>query len=132
MLHECHVTHVLWVIWDTEFDDNIHSKFDPRKGQYQVKLGQIRWNIQIQNFLTETSLSCPVLAQDSRNVIYCYVRQLEMPKMRLKMASPPLPVFGNCTAKNKAIAMKFCMHVRCMYLYNIYCSFWITWKFCIL
>ena len=24
MLHECRVTHVVWVIWDVEFDSGIH------------------------------------------------------------------------------------------------------------
>ena len=55
-------------------------KFDPRKGQLQVKLGQIRSNFKIQNFLTKICLSCADLSQDSKNVIYFYVRQLEMPK----------------------------------------------------
>ena len=55
-------------------------KFDPRKGQLQVKLGQIRSNFKIRNFLTKIYLSCADLSQDSKNVIYFYVRQLEMPK----------------------------------------------------
>ena len=41
-----------------------------RKGQYQVKSGQIRSNFQIQNFLTEACLFFPVLSQDFKNVIY--------------------------------------------------------------
>ena len=55
-------------------------KFDPRKGQLQVKLGQIKSNFKIQNFLTKTCLSCAVLSQDSNNVICFHIRQLEMPK----------------------------------------------------
>ena len=71
MLHEYHATHVLWVFWDAEFDGHL------RKGQSQVKLGQNVWNFRFQNFLTETCLSCPGLSQDSKNVIYFDVRQLE-------------------------------------------------------
>ena len=56
-------------------------KFDPRKGQLQVKLGQIRSNFKIQSFLTKTWLICADLSQDSKNVIYFFVRQLEMPKI---------------------------------------------------
>ena len=26
MLQECHATHVLWVIWEVEFDDGVHFK----------------------------------------------------------------------------------------------------------
>ena len=44
-------TFVLWAIWDAENNGNIHSKFDPREGQFQVKLGQNRLNFKIQNFL---------------------------------------------------------------------------------
>ena len=55
--------------------------FDPRKGQVQVKLGEIRSNIKIQKFLTKIFLSCAELSQDAENVIYFYVRQLEMPKI---------------------------------------------------
>ena len=42
ILHECHVTHVLWVIWDAEFDSGFIFKCELRKGQCQIKLGQIR------------------------------------------------------------------------------------------
>ena len=59
-------------------------KFDPRKGQLHVKLGQIRSNFKIQDFLIEICLSCAHLSQDSKNVIYFYLRQLEMPKVALK------------------------------------------------
>ena len=55
--------------------------FDPRKGQVQVKLGEIRSNFKIQKFLTKIFLSCAELSQDAENVIYFYVRQLEMPKI---------------------------------------------------
>ena len=74
MLHDCHATHVLWVIWDAEYDGGIHFRFDARKDQYKVKLGPIRSNFQNQNLLSETCLSCPVSFQDSKNVIYFYVR----------------------------------------------------------
>ena len=53
---------------------------DPRLGQVQVK----KSNFEIQNFLLETYLSCPVLSQDSKSAICFEVRELEMPKMRFK------------------------------------------------
>ena len=58
MLHECRVTHVLWVIRDVEFDGGIHFfKFGLRKCQCQVTLGQIRSDFKIQNFLTKSCLA---------------------------------------------------------------------------
>ena len=45
------------------------SKFDPSKGQYQVKLGSIRPNFKIQNFPTHTCLSYSVLSQHPKK---CY------------------------------------------------------------
>ena len=53
-------------------------KFDPRKGQCQVRLGQIKSNFQVLNFTKKTCLSCPVLPQKYTDVINFYVRQLEM------------------------------------------------------
>ena len=69
-------------------------KFDPRKGHIQVKLGQIRSYFKIQNILTKMCLSCVDLSQDSKSVIYFYVRQSEMPKMHFKnVTSSHLPGF---------------------------------------
>ena len=105
-------------------------KFDPRKGQLQVKLGQIRSNFKIQNFLTKICLSCADLSQDSKNVIYFYVRQLEMPQNAFQKCDVITFTWflGHCTAKNKDIALKFCLHVVCMYLDNIYSGFLNTLK----
>ena len=82
MLSKCRVTHVLWVIWDAEFDGDIHFlKFGPRKGQLKVKLGQNRANFKIQIFLTKINLSCAVVSQDSKNVTCFYVGQLKIPEI---------------------------------------------------
>ena len=79
------------------------------KGQFKVKLGQIRSNFQIKKY--KTCISYPVLSQDSKDVIYFYVRQLECQKVM----SSHLPVFFfyQCTAKNEDIALKFGMCVVC-------------------
>ena len=53
MLLTCRTTHVLWVILDAEFNVTFICKFDPRKGQLWVKLGQIRSNFEIKIFLTK-------------------------------------------------------------------------------
>ena len=60
-------------------------KFGPRKGQLQVKLRKIRSNFKIQNFLRKVCLSCAVLSHNSKNVIYFYVRQLEIPKIAFQI-----------------------------------------------
>ena len=44
-------------------------KYGPRKGQFQVKLGEIsKFKIFLQEYASR-----PVLSQDSRNAIYFYV-----------------------------------------------------------
>ena len=86
--------------------------FDPRKGQRKVKISQKRSTDQ--TFLLKTCLYCPVLSQNSKNVIF-YVRQFKMPKIALKkVTSSTLPVFYHCTAKNKDVDLKFGMYVFCM------------------
>ena len=54
MLHDCRATHVLWIIGDAEHDVAFIFRFDPRKGQCKVKLGQIRSNFPNQDFLPNT------------------------------------------------------------------------------
>ena len=63
-----------------------------------------------QNLPLKTYLSCPVLFQDSKNVICFVVRQLEIPTIDFQKSDVitltwPL---GHCTAKNKDIGLKFC------------------------
>ena len=118
MPQECRATYVLWAIWKQKPIAIFLCKFDPRKGQFQINIGLIRSNFQIQNFLLKTCLSYPLLSQDSRNVIYFYVRQLEMPKIAFKNVTlSRLPfhiIFYHFTALNRDIALKFGMYVVCM------------------
>ena len=73
-------------------------------------------NFKIENFLTETYLSYKVLSQDSKNVIYFYLRQLQKPKIAFKkVTSSPLSVFDHCTVKYKDIAFKFGI----FFVYNV-------------
>ena len=109
--------------------------FDPRKGQLQVKLGQIRPNFKIIISLQNMPF-CAVLCQDSKNIVYCYVRQLKMPKRAFQICDVitfTCFFFGHCTAKWPKIelyvcALKFCMRVVCMYLNHIYSVFLDKWK----
>ena len=97
-------------------------KFEPRKGQLHVKQGQITSNFKIQNFLIQICLSCADLSQNSKNVIYFYVQQLEMQKIAFQKCDVITFTWfsGHCTAKNKDIALKFCVRVVCMYVDHIY------------
>ena len=74
-----------------------------------------RSNFQNQNFHLKTCLSCLVLSQDSKNVIF-YVRQLEMSKSAFQKSDVInfTWFFDHCTAKYKDIALKFGMCVVCM------------------
>ena len=98
-------------------------KFDHREGQLQVKLGQIS------EFKVFFYKKCAYLVQ------FC----LRIPKYYLLLCQPIrntkncisktwrrhlyLFFFGHCTAKNKDIALKFCMRVVCMYHDHIYSDF---------
>ena len=75
MLHEGCATYVNGSFAMQKTMDGLISKFDPRKGQFHVKFDQIWSDFKIQNFLTATCLSYPVSSQDSKNVIYFYIRQ---------------------------------------------------------
>ena len=79
MFHECRETRVLWVICDAEFDGNIHFLICPEE-RWQVKLGQIS---ELEKSY-KTWISFAVFSQNSKNVTYFYVRQLEMQKMLIK------------------------------------------------
>ena len=76
-------------------------------------------------FLTKVYLSCAVLSQDPKNVIYFYVRQLEVPKIAFQICDVITFTcfFGHCTGNNKDIALKLCMLVFCMYFYHMYSAF---------
>ena len=84
-------------------------RFGPRKGQYKVKLGQIRSDFQNQHFLAKACLSCRVSSQDCKNAICFYLRQLETPKIAFRKAD--VITFTNfvdhCTANNK----KYCFEI---------------------
>ena len=100
-------------------------KFDPRKGQLQVKLGQIRSNFKIQNFLTKVYLFCAVLSQDSKNVTYFYLRQLEMKKMHFKnVTSSPLPVFWPLHRQKQRYCLEIlyacCLHVSLSHIFRFF------------
>ena len=102
-------------------------KVDPRKGQLQARLGQIRSNFKIQNFHFKICPSCAVLTKDSKNVIYFYVRQLKISKIAFRKCDViAFTFFCHCTVKNKDIALKICMHVVCMYHDHTYSVFLIT------
>ena len=50
--------------------------------KFRSKSGQIRLNLQTQNFHSKACLYCSVLPQDSKNDFYFDVQRLEMPDNR--------------------------------------------------
>ena len=106
MLHECCATHVLWVLGAQNSMVTSIFEFGLRKGQCQVKLGQIRSNFQIQNRLTKTCLYYPVLPQNSKSVIYFHISKLEMPKIAIQRSGSitfRYLLFYHGTAKDKIL-----------------------------
>ena len=69
---------------------------DPRSSQGQVKKVKFR---DLKNIF-ETYLYCPVLSQDSKNVICFDMRQLEIPKIAIQKSDVITFTwcFGHCTA----------------------------------
>ena len=57
--------------WEVEFDGDTHFYICPRADQIQVKMVKF-WS---SRFLFKTFVTCSVLSQDSKNVIYFDVRQ---------------------------------------------------------
>ena len=124
MLFNCRVAHVLWSFGTQNSMVTFNFKFDPRKGQLQVTIGQIWSNFKIRNFITKACLSCAVSSQDSKNVIYFYLRHLEMPKIAFKKCDIIFTRFcGHCKTINKDIALKFCLLVVCIQFDHIYSIF---------
>ena len=110
-------------------------KFDPRKGQLQVKLGQIRSNFKIQNFLTKICLSCADLSQDSKmSFIFMYDNQ-KCQKMNFKnVTSSSLPDFlAIAQPKTKILLCNFvCVLLFVCILIKYIPFFWMTQEFWIL
>ena len=109
-------------------------KVDQRKGQLQVKLGPIRSNFEITNFLTKTCRTCADLSQNSKYVIYFYVRQIEMQKLAFQKCDViTFTCFlGIAQAKTKILLWNFvCVLFVCISITHIP-AFWITWNFRIL
>ena len=94
MMHDCRATHILRVIWDEEYDGDIHFYVWLKERSIWGQTSQIMSNFPNQNFLLETCLSCPVSSQDSKNVIYFNVKELGMQKIAFQIVTSwPLPGF---------------------------------------
>ena len=99
-------------------------KFETRKGQRQVKLGQIRSNFKVQHFLTKLYLSCAVLSPDFKKSHLFLCTTIKMPKNAFQKCDIIFTWYlGHCTGKNKAKSLKLCTRVVCMCLDHIYSVF---------
>ena len=90
----------------------------------QVKFRSKRSNFENRNLFWKTYLSCPVLSQDSKNVICFILRPLEIPKIEFKVVtSLPLPGFWTIAQpKIKILARNF-VQLSLAHSSNIYISF---------
>ena len=109
------------------------SKLCLMKGQWQVKLGQSRSTIQIQNFLTTSNYLVQFCLRMPENVIYFHLRQAQISNIVFKksgvinfiwclMMAPP-------KIKMLLWNLVYALYV-CRFTTNI--PFFITPKFCIL
>ena len=108
-------------------------KFDQRKGQLQVKLGQIRSNFKLQNFITKICPSCAVLSQDSKKYIYFYVRQLKMPEIAFQLGIWTHYLYLFFFWPLHSQKQRYCLEILyacCLYVSDhIYSGFLDNWKF---
>ena len=87
-----------------------------------VKLGQIsKFKIFLQKYayLVQICLRIPKMSF----ILCTAIRNTQKIISKMWHHHLCLFFFGHCTAKNKDIALKFCMSVVCMYLNHIYSSF---------
>ena len=93
--------------------------FDLKLGEVKVRKAKF-WK---SRFSLKPYLSCPVLSQDSKNVIWFVLRHLEIPKIKFqKVTSLPIPFLGHCSAKNKDILLESlytcCWHIVLQYIFR--------------
>ena len=131
MLHECRATHVFWVIWDAEFDGDIHFWIWPKKRSMSGQTRTKRSHFQIQNLLTKPCLYCLVLCQDSKNLILFHVWQSEMPELAFQKvtSSPYLFFFWPLYSKKIKILLWIFLSGLCVCMLITHILFlWISWK----
>ena len=80
--------------------------------QGQAKFRSKKSNFETQKFIFRTYLSCPVLSQDSKNVIFFAVQKIELHKKRFKKVTlSPLPGFWAFAQPKMKILVWNCVHL---------------------
>ena len=106
-------------------------RFNPRKGQHKVKLGQKGQIFKIK-FLPKNIPIVSSFVSGFQKMSFIFLRTIIRNAIKCISKSDVINftcLFYHCSAKYKAIALKFSLCVVCMQLYNIYSVFWITPKF---
>ena len=126
MLFKCRSTHVLWLIWDVEFNGDTLF-FNLTQGK--VKPGQTGPDyVEIQNSKFRYK-NMPNLCRCFSGFQKCHpflcATIINVKDCISKMFRHHLYLFFfcYCTGKTKDITLKFCMGVVCMYLDHIYFGF---------
>ena len=109
-------------------------KFRPRKGQFWVKLGQIRSDFKSQIFLRKTCLSCPAWSLDSKNAILCTtIRNAKECVSKMWRHHLYLPFLAIAQQQVKVLLWIFlCVLFVCFSITYIQVLWILTWKFWIL
>ena len=134
MLFKCRVTHVLWVIWDAEFDGDIYvlilARGNVKFRSNYVKLGHIS-NLKI--FLQNAPILCSFTSVYQKYHLFLSTTNTNATNCIRKYDVITFTWFyGHCRTKTEDIALEFCMRVVCMYLDHSYSVFLINGKFFIL
>ena len=96
MLHECRATHVLTAIWNTDTWWHSFLNF----GWGNINVGQTRL-LKLKVFLQNIN-NLFTFVSKLQNVIYFYLRQLEIPKIKTSKQVTPslLRAFYLCTVQH--------------------------------
>ena len=114
ILHEYRATYVLQVIWEAKFNSDIHFII----GREEMSIsGQTRSKeVKFTNsfFYQHKPILCSFVSEFQKCYLFLRTTNSNVKNFISKVTSSLLPVFYHCTAKNKDLALKFCMCVVCM------------------
>ena len=124
MLFKCRGTHVLWVIWDPEFNSDIHFEIWPKERSIsrQTSSNNVKFQNSKMSYKNITILSIFISTfQKKCHLFLCTtIKNAQFQKYDVITFTR---FFSHCTVKNKHIAVEFCMLVLCIYPNDVYSVF---------
>ena len=115
MLFRCHATHFYVSFGTQNLMVTIIFKFDPRKGELPVKLGQIRLNFKIQNLQKYAYLVQICLRIPTMSFIFIYDNKCQKVHFKNVTSSPSPGLLAIAQPKTMILLLHFvCMLFVCI------------------